>query len=42
MKILTLPKKLKTVLLTFFRKNPEKLNNYDLNSFIEKINYSGN
>mgnify|MGYP003319133780 CR=1 FL=1 len=29
--------KAKDSIIDFFRKNPEKLNNYDLNSFIEKI-----
>ena len=34
--------KAKDSIIEFFRKNPEKLNNYDLNSFIDKINSSGN
>ena len=34
--------KAKDSIIEFFRKNPEKLNNYDLNGFIDKINSSGN
>ena len=34
--------KAKDSIVDFFRKNPEKLNNYDLSSFIEKINSSSN